>query len=62
MSGLARILLSILDDVIDFILPHGNHYARSARRRLLRGAVTISVRLFAGLGNPPKSSDAAAEL
>ncbi len=55
-----RDLLSILDDVIDFILPHGSHYTRFARWRLLRGAVTRSVRSFAALGNPPKSSDAAA--
>ncbi len=47
-------LLGVLDSIIDRFYPHGSHYKKFNRPRILREFVTKQVRGFAGTGNPPK--------
>ncbi|MET1124975.1 MAG: FAD-dependent oxidoreductase [Archaeoglobaceae archaeon] len=48
-------LLAVLDNVIDFIFPHGSHYKKFASRKLLRELVTSQIRKLTGFGNPPRT-------
>jgi len=47
-------LLGVLDSIIDRFYPHGPHYKKFNRPRILREFVTKQVRGFAGTGSPPK--------
>jgi len=46
--------LAILDSVIDRMYPHGSHYKKFTRPRVLREFITKKVRGFAGTGSPPR--------
>jgi sarcosine oxidase subunit alpha len=48
--------LSILDSIVDRFYPHGSHYRKFNKPKVLRDFVTKQVRRFAGTGNPPKKA------